>query len=156
MSSNTSVLNAFTILGMFIIFVFSFLFSMWQTLYFHCIFFDGANFFFGLVFKLLEMGAKKKPCTPPSSHKRKKMGHPMHMWISLWLHENSIPKTFSHHFWLGLIILIRYPLIRAWVLRPTFTLGVRAKKTWGQLWAFWLVVWPPKLLITAKTLTSRY
>jgi hypothetical protein len=29
-----------------------------------------------LVFRLLEMGAKKKPCTPPSSHKRKKMGHP--------------------------------------------------------------------------------
>jgi predicted membrane channel-forming protein YqfA (hemolysin III family) len=119
MSNNTFVLNIFTILGLFNIFLFSFLFSMWQTLYFHCISFDGAIFLLGLVFKLLEMGAKNKPCTPPFPHKRKKMGHPMRMWISLCLHENSIPKTFYHHFWHGLIFLIGYPLIRAWVLRPT-------------------------------------
>jgi hypothetical protein len=37
-----------------------------------------------------------------------------------------------------------------------FTLGARAKKTWGQLWAFLGCKLTPKLLINATTLTSGY
>jgi hypothetical protein len=42
------------------------------------------------------------------------------------------------------------------ISKAHFTLGVRAEKTWGQLWAFLGCKLAPKLLINAKTLMSAY
>jgi hypothetical protein len=69
-----------------------------------------------------------------------------------WPQWQNVPSTYGHTNKISKEVSGHRGSSR---LYARFTLGVRARKTWGQLWAFLACCWS-KLLINATTLTSGY